>query len=394
MLYPNLQLKPRSERRLQAGHLWIFSNEIDNAATPLKSFAAGSIVRVVTANNEPFGLAYINPQCLLCARILTRDVNETIDQAFFVRRVQQALKMRESFFAKPYYRLIYSDSDLLSGLIVDRYDDTLVLQINTAGMEKLRDVIVAALKEVLKPARIILRNDSSYRAVEGLPEENKILFGDESPLRIEENNTIFEAPVTSGQKTGWFYDHRQNRTQLLSFVKNKRVLDVYSYLGAWGIACATHGASEVVCVDSSKAAIEQLTKNATLNKVEKTIRTVCGDAFRVLQEMLDKQERFDIVIVDPPAFIKSKKDFNQGVKGYLKLNRLALQLLKPQGMLVSAACSMHLERNDLVSVISGAAAQVSAHAQIVHQGAQGFDHPVHPAIPETNYLKAYFVAKV
>ncbi len=391
MTYPTLQLKSRCERRLQAGHLWIFSNEIDNSVTPLKSFAAGAMVQVVSATKEPLGLAYINPQCLLCARILTTAINEKIDTDFFVRRITQALVLRQRFFAKPYYRLIYGEGDFLPGLVVDRYDDTLVVQINTAGMEQWCDSIIAALQTVVQPQRIILRNDSAYRATEGLASETKLLFGNDAPLQIEENNTRFEAPILAGQKTGWFYDHGINRAQLLPYVNEQRVLDIYSYLGAWGIACATHGAKEVVCIDSSKPAINQLQHNATLNGVQNKVQTICDDAFRALEQLISKKAQFDIVIADPPAFIKSKKEFNQGVKGYVKLNRLALQLVKPGGLLVSASCSMHLTGADLIGAIAKAAAQTNVATQIVYQGGQGPDHPLHVAIEQTHYLKAFFV---
>lgn len=389
MTYPILKLNPGRERRIQAGHLWIFSNEIDNAATPLKSFQAGQIVQVVSARDQALGLATLNPQCLLCARILTRDSKEIINVDFFAERIQAALNLREEFYAKPFYRLIYSEGDNLSGLIADRYDQTVVVQMNTAGMQAQSDNIIAALKTVLNPARIILRNDSSYRLVEGLPQENSIVFGDDKAILIEENDTQFSAPALDGQKTAWFYDHRNNRAELIKWVKGKRVLDVYSYLGGWGLEAAKHGAKEVLCIDRSKIALEFLEQNAALNKVK--IKTKLGDAFKLLQNLIDQQEKFDIVIIDPPAFIKSKKEINQGVKGYEKLNRLAMKLVKPQGLLVSASCSLHLSREDLLNVIQSAAAQNQRPAQIIYQGGQAYDHPAHPAILETSYLKAFFV---
>lgn len=388
-MYPILKLNPGRERRLQAGHLWIFSNEIDNQATPLKSFQAGQVVQVVSARDQALGLATINPQCLLCARILTRDVKQNIDVDFFVRRVKQALSLRESFYTKPFYRLVYSEGDYLSGLIVDRYDQTLVVQMNTAGMQAQSENIISALKIVLSPTRIILRNDSSYRLIEGLPQENSIAFGDEGDILIEENDTRFFAPALDGQKTAWFYDHRANRAELIKWVSGKRVLDVYSYLGGWGLEAAKQGAKEVLCIDRSKIALEFLEKNAELNKLK--VKTKLGDAFKILQDLADAQEKFDIVIVDPPAFIKSKKEINQGIKGYEKLNRLAMKLISPGGLLVSASCSLHLSREELLNVIQTAAQQSQRSAQVVYQGGQAYDHPVHPAILETSYLKAVFV---
>lgn len=389
MHYPILKLNPGRERRIQAGHLWIFSNEIDNAATPLKSFQAGHIVQVVSARDQALGLATLNPQCLLCARILTRDVKENIDVDFFVKRIKSALALRERFYSQPFYRLIYSEGDYLSGLIVDRYDQTLVVQMNTAGMQAQNENIIEALKRVLNPARIILRNDSSYRLVEGLPQENSIVFGDNQAIFIEENGTQFLAPALDGQKTAWFYDHRANRAELMKWVQGKRVLDVYSYLGGWGLEAAKHGAKEVFCIDRSKIALEFLEKNAELNKLK--VKTTLGDAFKILQDLADAQEKFDIVIVDPPAFIKSKKDINQGIKGYEKLNRLAMTLISPGGLFVSASCSLHLSREDLLTVLQTAAQQNQRSAQVVYQGGQAYDHPVHPAILETSYLKAFFV---
>lgn len=388
-MYSTLKLNPGRERRIQGGHLWIFSNEIDNTATPLKSFQSGQIVQVVSARDQVLGLATLNPQCLLCARILTRNPQEKIDVDFFIERIKQALSLRENFYAKPFYRLIYSEGDNLSGLIVDRYNNTLVAQMNTAGMQAQSENIISALKTVLNPVRIILRNDSSYRLIENLSQENKIVFGDDQDIFLEENDTQFSAPALDGQKTAWFYDHRNNRAELIKWVQGKRVLDVYSYLGGWGIEAAKHGAKEVLCIDRSKIALEFLEKNAVLNNLK--VKTKLGDAFKILQDLSDQQEKFDIVIVDPPAFIKSKKEINQGIKGYEKLNRLAMKLVKPQGLLVSASCSLHLSREDLLGVIQTAAQQNQRNAQVVYQGGQAYDHPAHPGILETGYLKAFFL---
>ncbi|WP_318152969.1 class I SAM-dependent rRNA methyltransferase [Halomonas sp. GD1P12] len=384
-----LRLNKNADRRLKAGHLWIYSNEVDTKETPLKEFGAGEAALIEASNGKAIGVAYVNPHSLICARIMSRDPEMRLDRSLFVHRFNQALALRERMFAQPFYRLIHGEGDLLPGLIIDRFGDVLVVQLNTAGMQALANEIVDALEKVVKPEVIVFRNDTGGRRQEGLEAQVEVVKGvlpDE--VVIEENGVRFVVPVLNGQKTGWFFDHRVNRAWLNGQVAGKRVLDVFSYVGGWGVQAAASGASEVLCVDSSGAALEQVARNAELNGVHEQVAVGEGDAFEALAALKADGEQFDVVILDPPAFIKKRKDIPNGERAYARLNREAMRLLGRDGLLLSASCSMHLAHDRLVDVVRGAVRHQDRHGQVIFQGHQGPDHPVHPAIPETAYLKA------
>lgn len=390
MTYPTLQLKAKEDKRIQRGHLWIYSNEIDVAKTPLNLFGPGDLVQLKNASDKYIGIAYINPHTLLAARLLSYDPNETINSDFFKLRIKQALSLREHWYPKPYYRLVYGESDGLPGLVIDRFADTVVLQINTAGMELQKSLIIDALNEVVKPKTILLRADSSYRSLEGLPLYQNCYQGEADKLCVEENNALFEIPLLTGQKTGWFYDHQDNRALLNGYCKDKEILDVFSYVGGWGIQALVHGAKSMHAIDSSKPALENLLHNAKLNHVDDKVQILQGDAEKMLQELVAAQKLFDIVVLDPPALIKKRKDIVAGTKAYLRLNQLAMRLVKPGGYLVSASCSMHLSRESLYQVVAQAASQLKRFARVFTEGHQAKCHPIHPAILETYYLKTLF----
>ncbi|GAB3352101.1 MULTISPECIES: class I SAM-dependent rRNA methyltransferase [Chromohalobacter] len=384
-----LRLKKNADRRLKAGHLWLYSNEIDIATTPLKDFEPGAQAVIEAANGKPMGIAYVNPHSLICARIVSRDVDVRLDRSLFVHRFKQALSLRERMFAKPFYRLVYGEGDLLPGLIVDRFDDVLVVQLNTVGMDRLREEIVAALEKVLAPRAIVFKNDSSGRRQEQLGDEVEVAYGElPDQVLLEENGVRFVVPVLDGQKTGWFFDHRANRAWLNGLVAGKRVLDVFSYVGGWGVQAAAHGASEVLCVDSSAQALERVAENAALNGLAEQVAVGEGEAFEALAALKAEGEQFDVIVLDPPAFIKRRKDIPNGERAYSRLNREAIRLLGRDGMLLSASCSMHLAPERLMECVRGAVRHQDRHGQVIYQGHQGPDHPVHPAIPETAYLKA------
>lgn len=391
MSLPVLVLKPQADRRLKLGHLWIYSNEVEVEKSPLKSFEMGQQALVTAHNGKPLGIALINPNGLICGRLISRDEKFPLNKSLLVHRIKQSLALRELAFDEPFYRLIYGDADLLPGLVVDRFGDYLVVQIAGAGMELVKDDIVAALVQVLNPVGILLSNEHSARELESLPEYTEVAYG-EVPGKVEliENNTRFLAPVQAGQKTGWFYDHRVNRAQLQQYVQGKRVLDVFSYIGGWGIQAAVAGAREVYCVDASEAAIDAVLENAQLNGVEDRVAGIQGKAIDVLKELIANDERFDVVVLDPPAFIKKRKDQKAGEAAYRHINELGMRLLGRDGLLVSASCSMHLGKDTLLEIVRAAGRHLDRHVQIIGQGGQGPDHPIHPAIPETDYLKAVF----
>jgi len=386
---PLLVLKKNEERRLQAGHLWVFSNEVDTRRSALIALSPGELVTVQSSSGKVLGTAYVNPHTLICARLVSRRGNARFDGDLLRRRLLSALELRERLYAQPWYRLVYGESDGLPGLVVDRYGDVLVCQITTAGMERVRDTLVEVLQDCLQPAGILLRDDSPMRALEGLA-QGKVTTGHvPDAVELEEGGVQFRVPLGGGQKTGWFFDQRSNRQAMHRYVPGRRVLDVFSYIGAWGLQAARAGAAEVTCVDASAPALEALQQSARANGLS-GVAVEAGDGFEVLQAMRGAQRRFDVVIVDPPAFIKRRKDIRQGEQGYARLNQLALELLVPGGILISCSCSMHLAETRLQQILLQAAVRQSRQLQLLERGFQCQDHPVHPAIPETAYLKAMF----
>jgi len=385
---PVLRLKRNEDRRLHAGHLWIFSNEVDTGQSPLVKFKAGELVRVLAHNDRALGLAYVNPQSLIAARVL--ETWKIPDVVWLAARIRAALALRERLYPKPYYRLVYGESDGLPGLVIDRYGSACVVQIGTAGMEQLKPKIQEALSQVLRCEAILFKNDSSAREMEGLPSYVETAKGNfDKPAVVIEDGLEFQAPLAEGQKTGWFFDQAANRRALSKYVrKGARVLDVFSYVGAWGVRAAHHGAREVTCVDSSAGALELAAANAERNGLK--VETRKGDAFDVLEDLAKQGARFDIVVVDPPAFAKRKKDLPKALAAYKRLNQLALRALADDGILVSCSCSFHVSAEELQDAIAKAARGAEKHLQILEMGGQAPDHPVHPAIPETRYLKAYF----
>ena len=388
MSLPDLRLKPREERRLRAGHLWIYSNEVDTAHTPLTALEPGALCRVVDARGKAMGVAYANPRTLLAARLLTSNPKSNIDADWFANRIRSALALRERLYDKPFYRLVYGESDGLPGLIVDRYGEVCVVQMATAGMDRLKLDIVEALKHTLAPAGILLRNDVGMRETEGLPAYVEEIGDVPDSVTIEEAGVRFEIPVKSGQKTGWFYDQARNRDALARYVPGKSVLDVFSYLGGWSLRALKAGATSALAIDSSAGALEGAASNAALNGV--TLDTHKGQALDTLRELRAQPGKFDVVVVDPPALIKRKKDLETGSAHYGALNRTAIELLAPEGILVSCSCSHHLDADALQRILLRESRAAGRRLQILEQGGQGPDHPVHPAIPETRYLKAFF----
>lgn len=388
---PIVKLKKNEDRRIKQGHLWIYSNEIDTKSCPLKTYSCGQLVAIEAENGKSLGVGYIHPNNLICIRILSRTVKTKINLKFFKKRLQAALSMRELNFDKPYYRLVFGESDALPGVVIDRFGDVFVAQITTAGMEQLKLLLTDAIKAVFNPQALLFRNDSPAREQEGLTLYTELALGElPEAVVVEENATQFLVPVEEGQKTGWFYDHREARQRLQTLVKGKRVLDVFSYLGGWGLEAAVAGAESVSCIDASAKALDGLEKSALLNGVEDKLTTYEGNAFDVLKALISEGQKFDIVVVDPPAFIKRKKDLKSGTEGYRRINELALRLVELEGVLVSASCSYHMKRDVLLQQVQLAARHLDRSVQLFAQGHQGADHPVHPAIEETDYLKSLF----
>ncbi|MGD8556079.1 MAG: class I SAM-dependent rRNA methyltransferase [Chromatiales bacterium] len=395
MKLPTLKLRKDQERRILAGHLWIYSNEIDTRETPLKQFSPGELVAVHSHRNKWIAHAYVNPHSLISARVISRHPTETLDEALLTKRIGNALALRERLFDNRCYRLVYGESDWLPGLVVDRFGDYLSVQVTTTGMDAVQNRIIDVLDKLLKPAGILLRNDQQVRELEGLEQSVSIASGEiPDKIRLEENGALFETSLAEGQKSGWFYDQAGNRARMQAYVREgDSVLDICSYAGAWGVTAAMAGAAEVHCVDSSKSALEQAESNAELNGVGKNIGTEQADAFDALRQLASDNRQFDMVILDPPAFIKRKKDRKEGEQAYRRLNSLGLEVLKNDGILITSSCSYHMEHSTLQNAVRQAAVRQNSSLRLLEFGQQRQDHPVHPAIAETAYLKTLFYHK-
>ena len=387
---PDLVLRRHEDRRLRGGHAWVFANEVDTAATPLSGIEPGAAVRVLDHARRFIGHALFNPHALICARLVSRVEAEPVGPALFADRVRRALALREHYVGGEHYRLVYGESDGLPGLVVDRFGDVLVGQIATLAMERRREELEAVLREQLAPRALVWKNDGGARDLESLPHE--VVCHDRPPpaeVEVIEGGLSFSAPLAEGQKTGWFYDQTANRRLLRQFLpRGARVLDVCSYVGGWAVSALAGGASAALCVDSSALALDSASANAKRNGL--SLETRRGDAFDVLAALHAEGRRFDVLIVDPPAFVKRRKDLPRGEAAYRKLNQLALKLAAGEALLVSCSCSWHLPEERLPQLLQSAAQSAGVELALIARGGQSPDHPVHPAMPETRYLKAMF----
>lgn len=389
-----LFLKKNEERRVRAGHLWVFSNEINTTKSPLTACQPGEAATLHSADGRALGSGYVNPASLIAFRLVSRNSEMPLDADLLRRRLGRALALREQLFAVPYYRLCHGEGDFLPGLVVDRFGDLVSVQITTAGMERLKDDVVAVLVELLQPSTVVLRNDTGSRQLEGLPLYVETPIGSlPDNTEILEGNMRCEAPFApdkGGQKTGWFYDQRRNREVTASLVtKGSSVLDAFSYVGGFGCAAAVAGAGRVTFMDASASALAAAETNLTRNAPQCDGEAVKGDALNVLAELKEAGRRFDVVCIDPPAFIKRRKDAAEGLVAYRRVNDLAIQLATDGGIVVSSSCSHHLEAEALHRLMTQSAVKRGLCAQLLHQGMQGPDHPIHPAMPETAYLKCF-----
>jgi 23S rRNA (cytosine1962-C5)-methyltransferase len=379
-----ITLKKKADRRLRRGHLWVFSNEI--ADPPVAQLVAGSIHEIQDAAGEFLGMVYANPASLITARILSHKKVQ-IDEAFLEQRIGAALERRQRLFPeRDFYRLIFGEADLLPGLIVDRYGTVLVVQSLTAGMDALIEDVLAVLVRYLSPEGIYLRNDSPSRVLEGLSQEKHIAYGSiPDSVIISSSGLRFLVDVADGQKTGFFLDQEANRPLMKQYVfPGAKVLDLFCYAGAWGLHAAAAGAAEVTGVDSSPGAIQLAESNAALNGMEDRFHAVRHNALEFLKR---SHETWDVVILDPPAFIKSRSQIKEGQKGYIDFNRRALTKLNPGGILFTCSCSHHLDAQTFEETVAIAARQSGKELRILDTRGQGPDHPFLLSMPETRYLK-------
>ena len=381
-------LQPGRHKRAAAGHPWVYSNEMvmDAAA---KALPPGTLVTLRTAGGDPLGVATFNPHTLVSARIVERDIKQRIDRDFFAARLEAALALRRRLYGAPFYRLIHAEADGLPGIVVDRFGDVLVVQLNTAGMMALEAEFLTACQTVLAPSAIVLRNDSPARGLEGLDSELRVASGEiHGAVELIENGARFLCDPRAGQKTGWFFDQRDNRRFVAALSAGARVLDVYCFAGGFAVQAALGGATSVLALDRSEPALALAATSADLNGVGERCRFQRGDAFGELARLMDASERFDVVIADPPAFVPSKKDLGPGLRAYRKLARLGAGLVAPGGVLFIASCSHNVETSDFAEAVRRGLEDAGRSGRILLSAGASPDHPVHPWLPESAYLKA------
>lgn len=387
---PRIFLKSGGDKRVGHGHPWAYSNEIRMDAEA-KALAAGQLVELVRVDGKSLGVGTFNARSLISFRMLDRDPSAVIDQGWIERRLAAALNLRDRLFDVPHYRLVHAEADGLPGLIVDRFGDVAVVQAGTAGMEAMTDAIVGAIDALLSPRAVVLKNEGGFRALEGLDTYTRIATGAlEGAVPTQESGLTYFADPIEGQKTGWFFDQRDNHAFVRRLAQGKRALDLYSYGGGFAVAAAAGGASSVRVVDRSQGALALAAKAGEANGVADRLTFAEAEAFGELERLGDGGERFGLVVCDPPAFVKSKKDLQAGLKGYRKLARMAARLVEPGGFLCIASCSHNVEPAAFAREIAIGIERAGRTGRILRDAGAAPDHPVHPLLPETGYLK--FVA--
>lgn len=381
-----LLLRPGHERRARSGHPWIFSNEIDRIEGVVEP---GAALEVLDRRGDFLGVAYYNPHSLIAARILSRQ-RESIDSVdFFRRRIASALAYRRALYPnEDALRIVHGEGDGLPGLVVDRYGEVLSIQLLTLGMECRRTVILDALREIFQPVAMVARNDVAVRELEGLPRQVERLEGElPEELIVAEHGLRSRVDILGGQKTGQFLDQKENHLALGERVAGRRVLDLFCYAGSWSLHAAHFGAGQVLGVDISAPAVELARDNARRNGFETICSFVRADVFELLRELGRDRERFGVIVLDPPAFVKSRKKLPEAIKGYLTVNRRAMELLEPGGYLFTCSCSQHLDRETFLETLRQAGQQAGRVPRLVEMRGQAYDHPILLACPETDYLK-------
>ena len=386
-LYPEIKMKPGQSRRIKAGGVWAFSNEID--MTPeTKSLPNGTLVYLTDADSTYLGTGTFNAHSLIAFRKMANDPQTVVDKAFIAKKIRASVALRDLLINSPFYRLIHSEADGLPGVVIDRFDDIVACQINTAGMDLMKNDIVAAVDEVLSPSCIVLRSENASRALEGLEPLYEVAKG-ELPdfVEVRENGIYFYADLKGGQKTGWFYDQRDNRAFVGRLARGKRVIDFYTYAGGFALHAGIGGAKEIIGVDRSEASLALAAKAAEKNNLADKCTWLKDNAFDVLERMNKDKEKFGIVICDPPAFAKVKKDVAAGLRGYRKMARLAAGLVEKGGILALGSCSHHVTPDEFMRECCRGMTEAGRTGRILLQAGAGADHPVHPHLPETAYLK-------
>jgi 23S rRNA (cytosine1962-C5)-methyltransferase len=383
----SLYLKPKEHRRLLTGHLWVFSNELRLVPHDI---AAGETVKLFTHDERFLGTGFFNPQSLIAFRLLSR-TGELPDHDFFRKKILQAAKLREKLYPAGEtntWRLVHGESDELPGLIIDRFDRAYVLQAFSAGMDRHLPLICDVLKELFDPSVIVVRNESTLRELEGLPLYKEIVFGSESDAEqvINDAGVKYKINLLEGHKTGFFLDQRENRRIIRKYSQEADVLDVYTSDGGFALNALAGGAKSATMIDVSQDALQRAEQNARLNNRE-NFTIIASDAFAALGNLKQENRSFDLVILDPPSFTKSRKNVPAALKAYTKLNKLGLQLVRDGGFLATASCSHHVSEEDFLLSVHQAALNAGKQLRMVYKNSQPPDHPVLLSMPETSYLK-------
>lgn len=391
--YPTASLKPHREESLQSGHLWIFSGALQQ---PPHWIEPGGLVDVKSSTGKFVARGYYNPQTDIAIRILSNDIEEAIDREFLRRRMRSAIELRQIFDADrtSTYRLIHSEGDRLPGLVVDRYADILVVQIHTAGMDRLRPLLIEALMEETGATGMLFRNEGQSRRREGLELEEPVVASGAVPdhVAVRENGVQFIVDPWHGQKTGFFLDQRDKREALRKYARNKRVLNCFSYTGGFSVYAALSGhTTTVTSVDISASAIDAARNHFALNGLDPDAHAfLVADVFDYLEEAQQHGELFDVVVLDPPAFAKTQAARSQALKAYRRLNMLGIQVLRPGGILLTCSCSGVVGMDDLLGTLSQVAGHLRRPVQLLESYTHGADHPINLVMPETVYLKAVY----
>jgi 23S rRNA (cytosine1962-C5)-methyltransferase len=387
--HPTIRLRPHEGRRVRGGAPWAFSNEITMDG-PAKALAAGSIVNLRGDDGRELGTFYFNPRSLIAARRLDHAVDATIDAEFFVARISRALAIRGALYERPFYRLVNAEGDGLPGLVLDRFGELLVVQITTAGMESLLTPLVEAIERVLAPVAIVARNDTAARSLEGLESYVRPLKGEAQRTVVEENGVRYFVDPAKGQKTGWYFDQQENRAFLARLAENATVLDAFTFSGGFALAAAKAGAREAVGLDSSAGALALAEESAAANRL--SAKFVRCDVLEELERLAGEEQKFDVVVADPPPFVRSRKDLEPGAKAYRKLARLAARVTADKGFVLLASCSHNISMERFQLECATGIARADRHATLIRAAGAGPDHPVHPFLPESAYLKTLVFA--
>jgi len=377
-------LKPTEEIRIQQGHPWVFNNEISKIEGNIKS---GELAYVYSSKNEFIGKGFLNTSSKIFVRILSRNLEESIDENFFFNIIHNANLGRLDLGYKNSYRVLFGEADGIPGLIVDKYDEYLSIQILSLGIDLRKEMFVKILVSIFNPKGIFERSDVSVRKKEGLELFKGVIYGDvPEQIIIKENDLLMEIDIINGQKTGSFLDQQDNHHALKNYVKNKTVLDCFSHIGGFGLHAAYYGASNVTCLDISENAVAKIEKNAKLNQLQNVV-ALKVDVFNKLRDYQESNEKFDVVILDPPAFAKKIDDLKKAYKGYKDINLQALKIINPNGYLVSCSCSHYMTPSLFLEMLIDASNDAKKITQLIEFRIQGKDHPALLGSDESLYLK-------